>query len=336
MNRSRFLAAALALAGLLGAAEVRSASNEHQNRLEAFRQKAQKERQALGLDKKALFAKYPTPEVKLVTAGGSSAPGGELPAVPVGGELTLTATGRFVPGSLPSMDCQGAVVVSEKVTESRVEAKVKVSSAALPEQCDLRIISPVSLASAKRPAFRVVGNYQWELTLANGMKARMRTAAQPGTVLITGTSEWFDKGGKSLGTREVKLDRTYDGYLVNVQRTEEEKAASNKALGESGKATRNKDNQAAAAEIQQKMKSECLALPPDKMGPCIQKYTAEMQALATKVQTQAQAGQQKAASSSVGCESLTLAVNEGKVTGKGTACGAPGEVNVTGSFTVTK
>jgi len=338
MNRSRFLAASLALAGLLGAAEVRSASNDQQSRLKAFQEKAQKERQAqkLDKDKKALFAKYPTPELTLVTAGSGNAAGKDLPSVSVGSETNITVTGRFVPGSLPSVECQGTEVLSEKVTESRAELKVKVTSAAPAGQCDVRIISPVSLASARRPAFRVIGNYQWELTLANGLKARMKTAAKPETSLITGTSEWFDKGGKSLGSREVRVDRDFEGFLVSVQRTEAETAASGQAMAESGKAYKNQDNQKAAAEIQAKMQGECMKLSPDKMGACIQKYTAEMTALSQRVQTQAQAGEKKAMAAAVGCEAMNLTVNAGKVTGKGTNCGAPGEMDVTGTVTATK
>jgi hypothetical protein len=359
MNRSRFLAAALALVGLLGAAEVRSASGDQQSRLKSFQEKAQKERQAQKLDRKALFSKYPTPELFMVStagggapdpqpppkgkgggAGGGSAPGGspggDLGSVAVGSETTLTATGRFLPGSLSTVECQGVDVLSEKITETRAEVKVKVTSAAPAGPCDLRIISPVSLASARRPAFKVIGNYSWDLTIANGWKARVKTVSKPDTVLITGTSEWFDKGGKSLGTRDVSVKRTFDGYQIDVQRTEEEQAASDQAMGESGKAFKNQDNQKAAADIQAKMQAECMKLPPTQMGPCIQKYTAQMTALSQQVQAQSETGQKKAAASGVGCQTLQLAVNEGKVTGRGTNCGAPGEVNVTGTVTATK
>ncbi|KFE66463.1 hypothetical protein [Hyalangium minutum] len=359
MNRSRFLAAALALVGLLGAAEVRSASSDQQSRLKSFQDKAQKERQAQKLDRKALFAKYPTPEIALVTAGGGGSPdeppkskgkgggaaGGSAPGgspggaagfVAVGTEATLSATGRFLPGSLSTVECQGVEVISEKITESNAEVRVKVTTAAPAGPCDLRIISPVSLASARRVAFRVIGNYNWELSLANGWKARMKTAAKPDTDLISGTSDWFDKGGKSLGSREVKVERTFDGYQVTVQRTAEEQAASDQAMNESGKAFKSQDNQQAAAAIQAKMQAECMKLPPAQMGGCIQKYTAEMTALSQRVQTQSQAGEKKAIASAVGCQALQLAVNEGKVTGRGTNCGAPGEVNVTGTVTATK
>lgn len=359
MNRSRFLAAALALVGLLGAAEVRSASGDQQSRLKSFQEKSQKERQAQKLDRKALFNKYPTPEIFMVSMGsggatdpkpppkskgGASAgggasggsPGGDLGSVAVGTETTLTATGRFLPGSLSTVECQGVEVLSEKITETRADVKVKVTSAAPAGTCDLRIISPVSLASSRRPAFKVIGSYTWELTIANGWKARVKTVAKPDSILITGTSEWFDKGGKSLGSREVSVKQTFDGYQIDVQRTEAEQAASEQAMAESGKAFKNEDNQKAAADIQAKMQTECMKLPPDQMSGCIQKYTAQMMALAQQVQTQSEAGQKKAAASGVGCQTLQLAVNEGKVTGRGTQCGAPGEVNVTGTVTATK
>jgi hypothetical protein len=338
MNRSRFLVAVLTLVGLLGAAEVHSASNAQQDRLQALRQQAEKERQSMNLDKSALLAKYPTPELKLVSAAGASVTngGGDLPSVPVGSELTVSATGKFLPGSVSSMDCEGVVVTSDKVTDSRVEAKVKVTTNALAEECSLRVVSPVSLASARKPVFRVVGKYQWDLTLSNGMKARMRTEVQPSTVVITGLSEWTDKSGRALGGRQVKLERSTEGYRVLTQRTKEESAASDAAMQDSGKAFKKEDNQKAAAEIQAKMQSECLKMSPDKMSGCIQKYTAQMQALSQRVQAESQGGQQKAIASAVGCEWMNLAVSDGKVTGRGTNCGAPGEVNITGTFKATK
>lgn len=359
MNRSRFFAAALALVGLLGAAEVRSASSDQQSRLKSFKEKAEKERQSQKLDRKALFAKYPTPELFMVVAGGGGdspdkgpgkkpgggsgggsapggAPGGDLGTVAVGTETTLVATGRFLPGSMSTVECQGVDILSEKITESRAEVRVKVKSEAPAGSCDLRILSPVSLASARRAAFKVIGIYSWDLKVANGMKAKMKTEAKPDTVLIEGTSEWFDKGGKSLGTRLVRLERTEEGYHVDVQRTTEEINASKQAVAGSGAAFKRQDNQKAAADIQAKMQAECMKLSPDKMGACIQKYTAEMTALSQRVQSEGQVNERKAVAMAVGCQSLELAVNETQVTGRGTNCGAPGESDVTGTVKSTK
>ncbi len=335
MNRTRFLAAALALGGLLGAAEVRSAVVEHQRRLEEFQKKAVKEREALGLAKpgqrKALYARYPTPEVKLVKA-----PGGALPEVAVGSEATLTATGQFVPGSLAHVGCLGVEVLSQKVTERQAEVRVRVTEQALAGECHLEVFSPVSLAYSKQPAFRVVGSYQWELALNNGMKARMRTASQPGSHVITGTSEWTAKGGKALGSRPVSVERTSGGFRVRVERTQEEEAVAQQAVGAVQAEMGSADTQKLMNDIQQKMQKECMTLPPDKMASCIQKYSEQINALSQKMQTKAQAAQQKADSAGAACQMLELKVEGRKVTGQGMNCGASGTATVTGTVTVVK
>lgn len=345
MSRSHFLASVLGLGALLVAAEVRSAAKEEQRRLAEFQQKAAKERKAQGLenDRAKLFAKYPTPEVTLVSAGGgssgSSSPNGssgKLPTVQAGTETTLTLTGRFVPGSLTHVDCAGAEVLSDKATEKSVEVRVRVAATTLPGDCDVRVLSPVSLAVAREPAFRVVGKHQWELQLANGTKARLSTSSQPTGPAITGTSEWFDKGGKSLGTRQVNVDESSDGYRVNVQHTQEETAAASKALSAAHKEYTNEDTRKQMKEAQLKIQNECMKLKPDQMGPCVKKYTAQMNEISQKAQSKAQEAQQQVAASTVGCDFLSLQVSDGKVTGRGTNCGAPGDVNVTGSIAAAK
>ncbi len=345
MSRSHFVAAVLGLVALLGAAEVHSAVQEQQRRLAEFQQKAAKERKAQGLenDRAKLYAKYPTPEVTLVSASGgasgSGSPGGsggKLPTVQAGAETTLTLTGRFMPGTLTHVDCAGAEVISDKATEKSVEVRVRVAATTLPGDCDVRVLSPVSLAVAREPAFRVVGKHQWELQLANGMKARLSTSSQQVGPAIAGTSEWFDKGGKSLGTRQVNVDSSADGYRVNVQRTKEETEAASKAISAAHKEYTNEDTQKQMKEAQLKIKNECMKMKPDQMGPCIKKYTAQMNELSKKAQGKAQEAQAQVAASNVGCDSLSLQVSDGKVTGRGTNCGAPGEVDVTGSVAAAK
>jgi hypothetical protein len=334
MKRSRFLAAALALGGLLGAAEVRSASAENQKSLEAFRKTALQQRRAQGLEKNpaALYAKYPTPEVKLAPVPG----GGSLLELPVGTEATLVATGRYVPGSFAHVNCVGVDVLSQKVTESRVEVRVRATSAALPGVCDLEVLSPVSLAYERVAALRVMGTLQWELATANGLKTKMRTSSQRGADQLNGSSEWFAKDGKALGTRQVKLDRTEDGFMVHLVRTQEEQQASGKVMA---KAMQGEDSAAAQKElkaIQDKMQQECMKLPADKMGPCLKKYTTQMQAAGDKVRRSNDAALQQAESVVVGCQTMKLKVAGSTVSGRGTGCGTTDEVNVTGTVTVSK
>jgi hypothetical protein len=53
------------------------------------------------------------------------------------------------------------------------------------------------------------------------------------------------------------------------------------------------------------------------------------------MQSKAMAAQQGAATG-VGCDSMSLQVREGKVTGQGSNCGASGDVALTGTLTPTK
>jgi hypothetical protein len=333
MKRSRFLAAALALGGLLVAAEVRSASNDHQKSLEAFRKKSLADRRAQGLDKdqRALYAKYPTPQVQMVGGGGDT-----LFDLPVGTEKTLTINGRFVPGSFAHVNCVGVEVLSQKVTETKLELRVRALGTALPGACDMTMYSPVSLAHEALPPLRVTGTHQWELTTATGLKVRMRTSSQKDSQLLSGSTEWFSKEGKPLGTREATVERTEEGITVTVQRSKEEVQAAGKAWSAASKSSDMVDAQKESKVIQQKMQEECMKLPPAKLGACIQKYTDMMNAASNKMQNASKAAQQQADAGVVGCQMMKLQVVAGKVTGQGTNCGAPGEVNVTGTVTVTK
>ena len=334
MKRSGFLAASLGLVGLLGAAEVRSASVENQRALESFRKQALEQRKAQGLnkDRKALYAKYPTPQVKLAPG-----PGGDVLELPVGAEATLVATGKYVANSFASLDCPGVEAVSQQITESRLELRARALSHALPGVCELQVLSPVSLARETVPAVRVMGSLQLELETANGLKARVRMASQRGSNTLTGGSEWTSREGKPLGTQPVRAEPSEGGFLVQLVRPQPpQQQASAQAPGT---ATPGADPQEAQKElkaIQEKRQQECMKLPQEQKGPCLQKYTPQMKAAAEKVRVANTSAQQKAAGGAVGCNSMKLKVADGKVSGRGTGCGTPGEVNVTGTVTVSK
>ncbi|MDY7231251.1 hypothetical protein [Hyalangium rubrum] len=336
MKRSRFVATSLALVGLLGAAEVRSAAVEQQRRLEEFRKQSLAQRKSQGLDKdrKALYAKYPTPEVKLAAPPGG---GGDVLEVPVGTEATLVATGRIPGDAYPHLDCVGVEVLSHKVTEGRLEVRVKVSPNAMPGTCEMRVFSPVSLAYDDVVAFRKVGAFKWDLALANGMKARLSTSSQKGSDLFTGTSEWFSKDGKSLGTRQVNINTASDkNVVITVQRTQEEMAVASQAATEAVSGADSAQAQKEMMAVQQQMQKECMSLPSDKMAPCLKKYSEQMKAASQKMREAQGASQKKADAAMVGCQSLRLDVAEGKASGKATGCGGPGEVAVTGTVTAGK
>lgn len=320
MNRNRFLVAALAMGGLLGAAEVRSTTADQQKRLEEFSAKAMAARRSQNLEGKrnALVTKYPTPEIAL---------SGVVDTVP-GNELVLKVPGSFVPDSLVTMPCEGIEVLSSKVTARQVEARVRVSPNALPGTCEVHVYSPVSLTHSQAPAVRVGGDYVWELKLANGMTSRWKTSVGTGGAALAGQSEWF-QGGKALGTRKVELESASYGLQATVQRTEAEDNAAYEIQNNTpeGDATADKLN-----ALLDKITEECSKVPEEKQAACSQKYEGQMEALQKKMYAQKDTTAKKANSVSAVCSELKLKVRDGKVTGTGSNCGGADNVAVTGTF----
>jgi hypothetical protein len=134
----------------------------------------------------------------------------------------------------------------------------------------------------------------------------------------------------------VKLDRAGDGFMVHLVRTNEEQQASGKAMAKAMQGGESAGAQKDLKAIQDKMQKECMTLPPDKMGPCLKKYTAQMQAAGDKVRSTNAAAMQQGEALVVGCQTMKLKVVGSKVSGQGTGCGTTGEVNVTGTVTVSK
>lgn len=320
MNRNRFLVAALAMGGLLGAAEVRSTTADQQKRLEEFQAKAMAARRSQNLEGKrnALVTKYPTPEISLSRM---------VDTVP-GNELVLKVPGSFVPDSLVTLPCEGFEVLSSKVTARQVEARVRVGPNAMPGECELHVYSPVSLTHSQVPAVRVGGDYVWELKLANGMTSRWKTSVGTGGAVLAGQSEWF-QGGKPLGTRKVELESASYGLQATVQRTE---AEDNAAYEIQNKPSESDNTAEQLSALLDKITEECSKLPDNKQAACSQKYQGQMDALQKKLYDQRDTTAKKAAGVSAVCSELKLKVRDGKVTGTGSNCGGANDVAVTGTF----
>ncbi|XXF77381.1 hypothetical protein P2318_30665 [Myxococcaceae bacterium GXIMD 01537] len=321
MNRNRFVVAALALGGLLGAAEVKSTLSDQQKRLEDFQAKSKAARKAQKLDSEtpALYTKYPTPEVEMTrtveTTGGK--------------EATLTASGTFVPGSLLYVPCPGVEVLSSEVTKNRAEARVRVRPDAMPQECELRVFTPVSEFSTPAAVLRITGNYLWDLKFSNGMTARWKTSPGQSGALLEGDSEWF-KQGKPLGARKVTIAPALKGVHATVERTAEENSAATATMDQNP----NFDAQAAKLNtLLDKMNNECSKLPDAKQPACSAKYTAQIDELQKKMYAELDAASQKASTMTAVCDALDLSVDNGRVTGKATQCGGDtAELTVTGTF----
>lgn len=321
MNRNVFVVSLLALGGLVTAAEVRSSLAEQQQRLRDFKTKAQEARKAQKLDgdREALVTKYPTPEMDFV----------EPQEARAGAEVTLAATGQYVPGSLVVVPCDGIQVVSTKVTAERAEARVRVLPNARPATCELQVVSPVSAISRSQQALLIKADSVWELKLSNGLTSRWRVEMDKSGLTLEGESEWFKKG-KSLGTRPVVIALSGDEARATVAASAEETQAGNQ----------NADANAADMEalgrkmeaVFKKMDAECSKLAPEKQAACAEKYRPQMEAINKQFNDEAEGKQQAEGPPSAVCAELTLKAVGGKVTGTADKCGSGSGVKVSGTY----
>jgi hypothetical protein len=312
------------LATLLLAAGAKTALT-HEQRLDAFREKAEAQRRSAGLPEKVLQERYGTPELTLVRKGGPDA----IPEVKPGQVADVEARFQAAPGALVQLACDAVEVLSEEVKEGKpgvYRAKVKVRPGALPDSCALAVHQPLTVRSVYETAFQVGGRYTWELTLANGVRTRLDVApdAESGAAL-GGTAVWT-KGGKELGRRKVRLDGAGGSWRGAFEAEEEDDAR----RMEVARAAANDPEQKKAVEkleaLSKKMQAECEKLPVEKLGPCLGKYFPEMEKLQAPLMAKGDAVQKQMSGMGVGCGELSLEVAAGgKVTGSATGCGEEGE-----------
>lgn len=317
MNRKPFLVAILAVGGLVTAAEVRSTLTEQQQRVREFKNKAQEARKKEGLEgnRGALVSKYPTPEIGFLE---------EQVARP-GEEVTLTATGHYVPESLVVIPCEGVEVLSSKVTRERVEARVRVRPGTPATKCDLQVVSPVSAISRSKAALRIKADSVWDLKLANGLTTRWKVEQAADGSTLLGQSEWFEKG-KSLGTRPITITMSGTEAQATVGASEAEAQALNQSA-EASAANMEAIGKKMDA-LMKKVDAECSKLAAEKQTACHEKYAPQMQALTQQMS----GGPAPEAPSSPVCTELTLKAVAGKVTGTGSNCAGNSGVQVSGTF----
>jgi hypothetical protein len=156
---------------LLAFAAARAATQRYQEREDAYRQECQAERERLGLSATDLRAKYPTPEIRLVSAACV------LPAA----TAEVIVAGRFAAGAEFFVESDSFEVVKESATANQYRATVKAMAGIGPETVSLAVINPVTAQMARAlNAVKMGGRYEWTMAAANGWKvvARSQTANQ--------------------------------------------------------------------------------------------------------------------------------------------------------------
>jgi hypothetical protein len=287
---------------VVAAGLVRASLDGFTAKREAVINACQVERNKLGIKSdEVLYAKYPTPEITLITTAG----------VPVGGTGELVVKGKFVAGSKFLLESDHLDIVKEAQTATEYRATIKASAGIGPEVADLWVFSPVSGASAQGyKAVAVTGKFDWELQSSNGWRIKARqgvdTRLNPREQGSLKYTVEFYKGAETtpFQKREAELSfSAYDQHPFQL-RVEEEQLGG--------------DYQAQIQALSQKlMNPNTSDADRDKLMAQMQKISEKMIAQmsdASAVQKQAQQLEQR--KKEFGCENIELRIDGGQVQGE--------------------
>jgi len=161
-SAGRFVAAALVVASAGVIVKAATLSDRYQAELQRLRREWQAAQQAEGLagsaQRKALYAKYPTPELTL----------GKVVQLAPGGSAPLTVTGTFSPQTTFLVQNDQLTLDAPSVASGRFSATVTAAPDALPTFARLYAYTPVSGAWRDLPAVLVGTPPTFTLTASNG------------------------------------------------------------------------------------------------------------------------------------------------------------------------
>jgi hypothetical protein len=150
---------------LFALAIVRAANFRYQEQERAFRTAAAEQLKKLGLTGDAAKAKYPTPEIHMVSPT-CLQPGAT-------GEIVIK--GKFSPGSKFIFQNDSIEVVKENLTPTEYRATLKAAPGTGPQTATVSVISPSLVTTQSMDAVMIGGRYEWNMETANGWKVVART-----------------------------------------------------------------------------------------------------------------------------------------------------------------
>lgn len=323
MTRRRCLLRSLVSASLVvlvAAAFVRAQSSGFEATRTELRRQAQAAQQAEGLagnaNRKALFAKYPTPEIALAKSL-SLRPGAAAP---------LSLTGKFAPGTSLAADSEAIALADVQVTATSVKATVKAADGLAPRWARVYAFAPVSLAETWVPVFVGVP-HSYVLKASNGWTVKVAPDAPAFAVADNEARVGYK--AEYFKAAEATPFQTTTGYLaLNANDRGAVRYTFMLSAGQAG---------SAMEEMQELSKKMVELMQAGKVG------TKEFDAIQKKVdaaqerfakEMEAQMADPAAAQrkqDAFGCESIFLTADGPKVTGS-ISCGKDvGTLQVTGT-----
>ncbi len=144
---------------------VRAATSRYQSQRDAVLAQCRAEQSRLGLDRKALFAKYPTPEQMLC----------QMSRVVPGGTAEVVAKGKFLPGTKFVFENDKVEVIKEALRGTEYRATIKVMQSPGPDYATLQALQPVTCRGVYcQYAVYIGGQYEWNFTADNGWRINLK------------------------------------------------------------------------------------------------------------------------------------------------------------------
>ena len=166
ISKKQVLSVGVALLFCLGLG--RAAKFRFQEKSEAAYKACTDQVKAQGGNRNALKAKYPTPEIQMVS-NNVLAPGAT-------GEIVVK--GKFPPNTTFILENDNLEVVKEAQTATEYRATLKVAATAGPQTATVVAITPVTCIQARRDYAAIVcGKFEWSMDAANGWHVVARSPA---------------------------------------------------------------------------------------------------------------------------------------------------------------
>ena len=306
---------------LFGFGLCRSAEFRYQEKIKTIRGANEAARQKLGLPMAQLKAKYPTPEIGMVSSGCL------LP-----GETTeVVVRGKFAPDTKFVFETDNLEVVKESQAGNEYRATVKAAQGIGPMSAALSVITPVSgIMTRQSDVVTVGGRYEFALEAKNGWKinAVSDAATKCGVTKMSDASydvKFFKPGqAQPFETRDAKL--SYDQWSL-----------SNYMFRVNDAGPTGDDPTAKLTALMKQMSNPNLTSDQrNKLMQELPKLQEQMQAQMKQMQSpgamQAYVAAEEKKKKEFGCGYIDLSVKGGSATGR-MRCGANvGTVEVSGAM----
>ena len=304
-----------------------------QKRQSEFYAKQSAERKQLGLDAKAIKAKYPTPEVTFSGVGSGAGASAQCVALCPGKTGKFVLKGKLPQGSLVVVQSNDVEVVDEQQTATGWEATVKAKPDAPPELLNVAAISAVSAIQVRIPGLEIGCEYTFTFEVAGGDTMVMKVTFPCGKQETTASGEWR-RGGKVLGTYTYQVRRGEHSLSLNRQTPPEESMAQSQGTMAVMQSKEWKALDTRFNAVMAKMNG-CTKGPQAQMASCMNALQPEIQSINKERQAMLDANEQKH-SLAFGCGELDVRPSAGTLKGTANQCSGHKKeerVPVTGKYT---